>query len=162
MEAGDEKALALLKELREVSLADLKAIYSRMGIHFEHYEGESFYQGRMEPVIDALREKPGVKTSEGALVVDLAFGENEPPMLLKKRDGSTLYATRDLATAIDRHVRFDFVRSLYVVATDQSLHFRHLFRVLEAMGKPWAERMVHVNFGRVGGQSTRRGNLKLL
>jgi arginyl-tRNA synthetase len=162
MESGDEKALALWKELREVSLADFKKIYSRMGVHFEHYEGESFYQGRMEPVIDALREKPGVKTSEGALVVDLEFGENEPPMLLKKSDGSTLYATRDLATAIDRWERFHFDRSLYVVATDQALHFRQLFRVLGAMGKEWADRLHHVNFGRVGGQSTRRGNLTLL
>ncbi|HLT30072.1 MAG TPA: arginine--tRNA ligase [Myxococcaceae bacterium] len=162
MEAGDEKALALWKELREVSLADFKKIYSRMGVHFEHYEGESFYQGRMEPVIDALREKPGVKTSEGALVVDLEFGENEPPMLLKKSDGSTLYATRDLATAIDRWERFRFDRSLYVVATDQALHFRQLFRVLGAMGKEWADRLHHVNFGRVGGQSTRKGNLTLL
>src|SRR5690606_21063604 len=160
--AGDEKALALWKELREVSLADFKKIYSRMGVHFEHYEGESFYQGRMEPVIDAVREKPGVKTSEGALVVDLEFGENEPPMLLKKSDGSTLYATRDLATAIDRWERFRFDRSLYVVATDQALHFRQLFRVLGAMGKEWADRLHHVNFGRVGGQSTRKGNLTLL
>jgi arginyl-tRNA synthetase len=81
---------------------------------------------------------------------------------LKKNDGTTLYATRDLAAANDRHERFHFDRSLYVVATDQALHFKQFFRVLERMGKPWAERMVHVNFGRVHGMSTRKGSVVLL
>ncbi len=162
METGDEQALALWREFRETSLADFKAIYARMGVSFEHYEGESFYQHKMEPVIEALREKPGVRESEGALIVDLPYDENEPPVLLRKSDGSTLYATRDFAAAIDRWERFHFDRSLYVVATDQALHFRQVFRVLDEMGKDWAGRLVHVNFGRVGGMSTRRGNLKLL
>jgi arginyl-tRNA synthetase len=125
-------------------------------------EGESFYQGKMEAVIDEIARTVGVKESQGALIVDLPYAENEPPVLLKKNDGSTLYATRDLAAAIDRHERFHFERSLYVVATDQSLHFKQLFRVLQAMGRPWAERMVHVNFGRVHGMSTRKGSVVLL
>ena len=83
-------------------------------------------------------------------------------LLLKKNDGSTLYATRDLAAAIDRHERFHFERSLYVVANDQALHFRQLFRVLKAMGRSFVERMVHVGFGRVHGMSTRAGNVVML
>lgn len=162
MEEGDQEALALWKELRETSLAGFKEIYARLGITFEHYEGESFYQGKMEPVIEEIAQRPGVKESEGALIVDMPYAEGEPPVLLKKSDGSTLYATRDLAAAEDRFARFNFEKSLYVVATDQALHFRQLFRTLEAMGKPWAGRCVHVNFGRIQGMSTRKGQVVLL
>ncbi|HYO73625.1 MAG TPA: arginine--tRNA ligase, partial [Archangium sp.] len=162
MEANDTEALALWKEFRETSLRDFERVYSRLGVKFEHMEGESFYQGRMEPVIEEIARKPGVKQSEGATIVDLPYEENEPPVLLKKNDGSTLYATRDLAAAIDRNERFHFDKALYVVATDQALHFRQLFRVLEAMGREWSERMVHVNFGRVHGMSTRKGTVVLL
>jgi arginyl-tRNA synthetase len=162
MEAGEPEALALWKEFRETSLRDFERIYARLGIKFEHMEGESFYQGKMDPVIDEIARTVGVKESQGATIVDLPYAENEPPILLKKNDGSTLYATRDLAAAIDRHERFHFEKSLYVVATDQSLHFRQLFRVLEAMGREWSERMTHVNFGRVHGMSTRKGTVVLL
>jgi arginyl-tRNA synthetase len=162
MEANDAEALALWKEFRETSLRDFERVYARLGVKFEHMEGESFYQGKMEPVIEEIARKPGVKQSEGATIVDLPYEENEPPVLLKKNDGSTLYATRDLAAAIDRHERFHFDKALYVVATDQALHFRQLFRVLKAMGREWADRMVHVNFGRVHGMSTRKGNVVLL
>jgi arginyl-tRNA synthetase len=162
MEANDPEALALWKEFRETSLRDFERIYARLGIKFEHMEGESFYQGKMEPVIDEIARTVGVKESQGAIIVDLPYAENEPPVLLKKTDGSTLYATRDLAAGIDRHERFHFDKALYVVATDQSLHFRQLFRVLKAMGREWSERMVHVNFGRVHGMSTRKGTVVLL
>jgi arginyl-tRNA synthetase len=162
MEAGDAEALALWKEFRETSLRDFERIYARLGIRFEHMEGESFYQGKMDAVIEEISRKPGVKESQGATIVDLPYGENEPPVLLKKNDGSTLYATRDLAAAIDRHERFHFDKALYVVATDQALHFKQLFRVLEAMGRPFAGNMVHVNFGRVHGMSTRKGTVVLL
>src|SRR5260370_807394 len=120
----DAEALSLWKELRELSIQDFKRIYSRLGIEFDSYEGESRYQGKMDAVIEQIRQTVGVKDSDGALIVDLPYAENEPPVLLKKNDGSTLYATRDLAAAIDRWDRFHFDRSLYVVATDQSLHFR--------------------------------------
>ncbi|HEY0096283.1 MAG TPA: arginine--tRNA ligase, partial [Archangium sp.] len=162
MEAGDTEALALWKQFRETSMRDFTRIYARLGIHYEHMEGESLYQGRMDPVIEEIARTVGVKESQGATIVDFPYAEGEPPILLKKADGSTLYATRDLAAASDRYERFGFDKSLYVVATDQSLHFKQLFRVLKAMGKPWAERAVHVNFGRVHGMSTRKGNLKLL
>jgi arginyl-tRNA synthetase len=116
----------------------------------------------MDRVIEEVSGTVGTKESQGALIVDLPYGENEPPVLLKKNDGSTLYATRDLAAAIDRYERFKFDRSLYVVATGQSLHFRQLFTVLTKMGKPWAPNLQHVNFGRVHGMSTRKGQITLL
>ena len=162
MEDGDPEALKLWQEFRETSLRDFKTVYARLGAEFEHYEGESFYQGKMDAIIDEIAKKPGVKESEGALIVDMPYAENEPPVLLKKKDGSTLYATRDLAAAHDRFERFHFDLSLYVVATDQALHFRQVFRTLKEMGREWASRVVHVNFGRVGGMSTRRGNIVLL
>jgi len=162
MEAGEAAALALWREFREASLVDFRALYARLGIHFEAYEGESFYQGKMEGVIEDISHSLGTCTSQGALIVNLPYADGEPPILLKKNDGSTLYATRDLAAAVDRFERFAFDKSLYVVAADQALHFRQVFSVLEKMGKPWATRLAHVAFGRVHGMSTRKGQLHLL
>jgi len=162
MESGDDAALAVWREFRETSLRDFRGLYQRLGINFEHYEGESFYQGRMEETIDRVAKTVGVKESQGALVVDMPYAEGEPPVLLRKNDGSTLYATRDLAAAIDRYERFHFERALYVVGSDQSFYFRQLFSVLERMGMPWARACVHVGFGRVYGMSTRRGQVVLL
>jgi len=91
------------------------------------------------PVIEEIARAIGTTLSDGALIIDLPYAENDPPVLLKKNDGSTLYATRDLAAAVDRHRRFAFDRALYVVAADQSLHFRQVFGVREKLGKPWAK-----------------------
>jgi arginyl-tRNA synthetase len=162
MEAGDPEALRLWKEFREASIAGFLPIYQRLGIRFEHIEGESRYQGKMEAVVEEIARTVGVRESEGALVVDLPYGENDPAILLRKSDGSTLYVTRDLAAAEDRWERFHFDRSLYVVARDQALHFAQVFRVLAAMGKPWADRCLHVAFGRIAGMSTRKGEVVLL
>ncbi|MCE9673668.1 arginine--tRNA ligase [Myxococcus stipitatus] len=159
MEAGDAEALKLWNQFRETSIRGFKQVYQRMGIEFEHIDGESLYQGKMDAVIDQIAQKPGVKESQGALIVDLPYADNEPPILLKKNDGSTLYATRDLAAAEDRYARFHFDKSLYVVAQDQALHFRQVFRTLKEMGQPWAERCVHVAFGRIHGMSTRKGQV---
>ena len=162
MESNDPEAIALWREFRDTSLANFRGIYQRLGICFEHYEGESLYQGKMDQVIDEIARTVGVKESEGALIVDMPYAEGEPPVLLRKKDGSTLYATRDLAAAIDRHERFHFDRSLYVVASDQAFYFRQLFAVLERMGKAWARSCIHVGFGRVHGMSTRKGQVVLL
>jgi arginyl-tRNA synthetase len=162
METGDTEALGLWNEFREASLLGFRPLYARLGIEFEHLEGESRYEGRMDKVIEEIARTVGVRESDGALVVDLPYAENEPPILLKKTDGSTLYATRDLAAAEDRWERFHFERSLYVVARDQALHFAQVFRVLKAMGKPWADRCLHVAFGRIAGMSTRKGEVVLL
>jgi arginyl-tRNA synthetase len=162
MEDDDPEAIALWRELRESSLEGFRKIYDRLGIRFQHYDGESLYQHRMDAVIDEISRTIGTKESQGALIVDMPDAEGEPPVMLRKKDGGTLYATRDLAAAEDRYERFHFDRALYVVAQDQALHFRQFFAVLERMGKPWAKNLVHVNFGRVMGMSTRKGNLVLL
>jgi arginyl-tRNA synthetase len=162
MEQGDKEALSLWNEFREASLQGFAPLYARLGIAFEHMEGESRYEGRMDQVIAEIARTVGVRESDGALVVDFPYAENEPPVLLKKTDGSTLYVTRDLAAAEDRWERFHFDRSLYVVARDQAFHFAQLFRVLTAMGKPWADRCLHVAFGRIAGMSTRKGEVVLL
>jgi arginyl-tRNA synthetase len=162
MEESDPEATALWRELRETSLAAFQRVYQRLGIRFEHYDGESLYHGKMDGVIDQISRTIGTKESQGALIVDLPYAENEPPVLLKKNDGSTLYATRDIAAAMDRYERFHFDQSLYVVAVDQTLHFKQVFTVLEKMGLPWAKNCVHVSFGRIHGMSTRKGQIVLL
>jgi arginyl-tRNA synthetase len=159
MEAGDQAALDFWNEVRETSIADFKKLYARLGIEFEHYEGESRYQGKMDAVIEEISQTVGIKESDGATIVDMPYPEGQPPVLLKKNDGSTLYATRDLAAAIDRYERFHFDRSLYVVGAAQSLHFQQLFSVLERMGKGWATRCQHIPFGMVHGMSTRKGQI---
>ncbi|MEW5847559.1 MAG: arginine--tRNA ligase [Myxococcota bacterium] len=162
LEEGEKEALAEWKEYRETSVAEFERVYKRMGIQFHALEGESFYTHVLEDTVKRVAEKPGTRISEGATVVDLPYKEGEPPVILKTRDGTTLYVTRDIAAAMDRHQRFNFDRSLYVVAADQSLHFDQLKRTLGAMGFPWAERISHIAFGRVHGMSTRRGNVVFL
>lgn len=162
MEDGDAAALELWRELRDVSVASFREIYGRLGIAFEHYEGESTYQGRMQPVIDEIAGTIGTEISDGALIVNRAPGATGPPVLLRKDDGTTLYATRDLTAAGDRYERFRFDRALYVIAADQDLHCRQFFDVLARLGKPWAKSLVHVSFGRVHGMSTRLGQITLL
>jgi arginyl-tRNA synthetase len=162
MEDKDPEATALWTEFRDASIEDLKKVYARLGVEFQHFEGESRYQDMMAAVIKDIEQTVGTRESDGATIVNLPTVDNEPPVLLRKNDGSTLYATRDLAAACDRYDRFKFERSLYVVAADQSLHFRQFFNVLAKMNKPWADRLTHVAFGRVHGMSTRKGNLVLL
>jgi arginyl-tRNA synthetase len=162
MEEGDSEALATWKAFRDTSIEDFERIYLRMGIEFTSIEGESNYTDVLEETVNQVRNAPGTRISDGAEIVDLPCEANEPPILLKTGDGTTLYLTRDLAAAMDRFKRFDFDRSLYVVAADQSLHFRQLFQTLKAMGHPWASRCQHVAFGRIHGMSTRRGNIVFL
>jgi len=162
MEQEDPQTVEIWAAIRELSLAEFDRVYRRLGVAFEHVEGESLYRDKLEAAIDEIRKRPGVRESEGALVVDLPYAEDEPPCMLRKADGATLYLTRDIAAALDRWERFRFDRALYVVATDQSLHFKQLKRVLAAMGREWADRIIHVHFGRVHGMSTRKGNVLFL
>ncbi len=162
MEQGDAEALAEWSEFRATSIAEFTRIYARMGIEFFAFEGESKYTGVLEAAIEQVTEKPGTKISDGALIVDMPYEPGEPPVLLKTRDGTTLYMTRDIAAALDRHARFDFARSLYVIAQDQALHVSQLKKTLAAMGLAWSNKMTHVAFGRVHGMSTRRGNVVFL
>jgi arginyl-tRNA synthetase len=162
MEDGDPSAMELWKLFRDISLAEFKRVYARLNVSFEHFEGESFYRDGMDDLIEQISATAGTRVDQGALVVDMPYEDGEPPMMLKKSDGATLYATRDIAAAKDRWRRFSFARSIYVVGGEQKRHFEQLKRALAAMGDTWQERMVHVNFGRVHGMSTRKGNVVFL
>ncbi|MBE7559883.1 arginine--tRNA ligase [bacterium] len=161
MEAGDEKTLALWRRFRELSIEEARRVYARLGVSFDEYSGESCYQGKMEPVVQDLKKKGLLTVSEGAEVVDLS-GDGLGVALIRKRDGATLYLTRDLAAARDRWERYHFDRLFYVVAADQTLHFKQLFRILALLGHEWADHCRHVEFGRVHGMSTRKGEAVFL
>ncbi|MFK3961272.1 arginine--tRNA ligase [Guptibacillus hwajinpoensis] len=164
LEEGNAEAVSLWKWFREESLEEFNRIYELMGITFDSTNGEAFYNDKMQRVIDLLEEKNLLVESQGAMVVEL--GESLPPCLIKKKDGATLYATRDLAAAIYRYETYGFSKALYVVGNEQSLHFKQLFEVLKKMGFEWAEKMHHINFGMMlkdgKKMSTRKGKVVLL
>ncbi|HAC11790.1 MAG TPA: arginine--tRNA ligase [Clostridiales bacterium] len=165
IEEKDEECLALFRWFKELTLKDVQKIYDLLDIRFDSYAGESFYSDKMQPVIDELKEKGLLKESRGAQVVDLEeYGM--PPCIILKSDGTSLYATRDMAAAIYRKQTYDFYKCLYVVAYQQNLHFKQFFKVLELMGKDWAKDLVHVAYGMVsleeGTMSTRKGNVVFL
>jgi arginyl-tRNA synthetase len=148
LEDGDAEALRLWKIFRDESVENLNCLYERMNVHFpeEGYKGEAFFNDRLDDVIARLREQGLLKESEGALVVDLdAFAM--PPCLILKSDGASIYATRDLASAEYRQAAYRFDKSLYIVANQQELHFRQVFKILELMGCDWAGKCEHVKFG---------------
>ncbi len=162
IESGDKEANELFEWFKSLTLEYVKSIYEKLNITFDSYAGERFYTDKMQPVIDELREKHLLKTSEGAQVVDLEpYGM--PPCLILRSDGASLYATRDLAAAVYRKNTYDFYKCLYVVAYQQNLHFKQVFKVLELMGKEWAKDLVHVAYGMVsledGAMSTRKGKV---
>jgi arginyl-tRNA synthetase len=165
LESGDEDARALWQRFKDVSWAEFESAYEMLDIHFEEVKGESEYVDDMPAVLEMLDKKGLSSVSEGALVVMLE-DDKMPPLLLKKKDGATLYGTRDLAAAQYRWNTYKFERSLYVVDRGQGLHFKQLFRTLELAGLEWAARCQHVPFGlvRVGGKKTtsRGGNVVLL
>lgn len=160
IEAKDEEAMSIFEWMKERTLKDVERIYKDLDIVFDSYNGESFYNDKMQPVIDELKEKNLLTESQGAYVVDLE-SYNMPPCLILKKDGATLYATRDLASAIYRAKEIGFDKNLYVVAYQQSLHFKQVFKVLELMGYEWSKDCVHVEFGMTsmeeGTMSTRKG-----
>ncbi len=162
IEDGDEEALHLYNLFKEITLREVQKTYKRLKISFDSYNGEAFYNDKMQPVLDELEEKGLLVEDQGAKIVDLSE-EGMPPCLIVKADGATLYATRDLAAAFYRKATYDFYKSLYVVAYQQNLHFKQVFKVLEKMGKEWAKDCVHVAFGMVsmesGAMSTRKGKV---
>ena len=165
IEQGDEECLALFHWFKELTLKDVQKIYELLDIRFDSYAGESFFSDKMGPVVDELKEKGLLTESRGAKVVDLeAYGMT--PCMILKSDGSSLYATRDMAAAIYRKKEYDFYKCLYVVAYQQNLHFKQFFKVLELMGKEWSKNLVHVAYGMVsleeGTMSTRKGNVVFL
>ncbi len=165
IEDKDEESVALFEWFKQLTLKDVGRIYSLLDVHFDSWAGESFYNDKMQPVIDELREKGLLQESEGAQIVDLA-AYDMPPCIILRSDGASLYATRDIAAAVYRKQTYDFYKCLYVVAYQQNLHFRQIFKVLELMGKEWAKDLVHVAYGMVsleeGAMSTRKGNVVYL
>ena len=165
IEQGDSEAVDLWQRMKTLTLKEVGEVYKLLGVEFDSYAGESFYEDTMQAVIDELDAKGLLKTDKGAKIVDLSE-YNMPPCIIVKSDGATLYATRDLAAAIYRKKTYDFVKSIYVVAYQQNLHFQQFFKVLELMGYDWVKDCVHVNFGMVsmeeGTLSTRHGNVVYL
>ena len=165
IEDGDPEALEIFNWFKSVTLKDAERVYDLLGVKFDSYAGESFYNDKMQPIIDELRQKNLLKEDQGAQIVDLEpYGM--PPALILRSDGATLYITRDLAAAKYRKDTYNFDKSLYVVAYQQDLHFRQLFKVLELMGYDWYKDCEHVAFGMVSfeGQtlSTREGRVVYL
>jgi arginyl-tRNA synthetase len=168
LESGQENDVrALWRRLTELSLTEFQKIYSRLGVTFDLVRGEAFYETHLDATVARVVASGVTVESEGALVVPLdQFGEHVPPCLLRKTDGTTLYATRDLAAVFHRHEEFDFDRCLYVVGADQRLHFQQLKWVLQRMQLPWEPRVEHVDFGMLrlpeGKMSTREGRVVFL
>jgi len=165
LEDGNKEELELWKWFKNVSLIEFKKIYHLLGITFDEYTGEAFYNHKMERIIDLLMNQQLLEQSEGADVVQLdEFGL--PPCLIRKSDGASLYATRDLAAALYRHETYQFTKALYVVGHEQSIHFQQVFTVLKKLGFDWSEGMTHVPFGLYlqNGKkmSTRKGRVVLL
>ena len=160
IEDGDPEAMEIFSWFKEVTLKDTQRVYDLLGVSFDSYNGEAFYNDKMGPVVDELREKGLLVESQGAQVVQLEeYGM--PPALVLRSDGATLYITRDLAAAFYRHNTYHFDKCLYVVAYQQNLHFKQLFKILELMGHDWYKCMEHVSFGMVSYEgralSTREG-----
>lgn len=165
LEDGDPEAHELWQWFRDESLVEFNRIYDKLDVTFDSYNGEAFYNDKMDEGIQILEEKGLLQESKGARIVDLE-SYNLPPALIMKTDGATLYITRDMATAMYRKRTYDFVKSIYVVGQEQINHFKQLKAVLKEMDFDWSDDMTHVTFGLVTKDkkklSTRKGNIILL
>ncbi|HFI0714999.1 TPA: arginine--tRNA ligase [Streptococcus suis] len=165
LEDGDQEALELWQWFRDESLVEFNRIYDKLDVTFDSYNGEAFYNDKMDEGIQILEEKGLLQESKGAKIVDLE-SYNLPPALIMKTDGATLYITRDMATAMYRKRTYDFVKSIYVVGQEQINHFKQLKAVLKEMDFDWSDDMTHITFGLVTKDkkklSTRKGNIILL
>lgn len=163
MEDGDKETLALWAEFRDLSIVKYKEIYHRINCDFDIYSGESCYSlEQMKAVIDELDELNLLERENGARIIKLESGV----AVIEKSDGSMLYLSRDIAAAIDRQSEFSFDHQYYIVGGQQDHHFKQLFEILKLMGKPWAEKLTHLNFGLIksatGNMSTRQGSVVFL
>ncbi|KAL8736989.1 MAG: hypothetical protein Q9181_002129 [Wetmoreana brouardii] len=167
MEDGDEAALAIWRRFRDLSIDRYKKTYARLNIRYDHYSGESQVEmERMDRAAKQLEESGVSENSAGAVIVDLTKNPKTKKLgkaLVRKRDGSSLYLTRDIGEAVKRHELYHFDKMIYVVASQQDLHLAQLFKILELMGhQDVAEKCQHINFGMVQGMSTRKGTVKFL
>lgn len=165
LEDGNEECIELWKKFRELSLSEFNNLYNTLGVKFDSYDGEAFFSDKMDFVINQLEDKNLLVESLGAKVVNLDE-YNMPPCIIKKADGATIYATRDLAAALYRKEKYNFYKSIYVVGNPQALHFKQVFKTLELLGHKWSEDCVHVGFGLVKFKdkklSSRKGEVILL
>lgn len=163
LEDKDPQSMELWTWFKSASLQEFNQIYDQLHIEFDTYEGEAFYNDRMQSVVDELNKKQILTESDGANVVEL---EDKPPCLITKQDGATLYATRDLAAAFYRQKHYEPSKVFYVVGNEQTLHFKQVFQVISKMGYPWSENLKHVPFGMMlkdgKKMSTRKGRVILL
>lgn len=165
LENKNQEAVELWQWIRDVSLKEFSKVYDMLNIKFDSYAGESFYSDKMPAVLKEMENSGIMKESEGASIVDLEpYGM--PPALIKKSDGSTLYTTRDITAAIYRKQKYDFYKNIYVVGSQQNLHFKAWIKIVELMGYDWAKDCIHIPFGMVSLEgstlSTRRGNVVFL
>ena len=162
METGDEEALKIWSRFRDFSIKRLESTYERLNIHFDSYNGEAAVKmEKMEEAFKMLEEKNLMVEDRGGLLCDLEKYKMGK-VVIKKADGTSIYITRDLGGAAQRYEKYNFDKMIYVVAAQQDLHFKQVFKMLELMGHPWADRLEHVNFGLVLGMSTRKGTVKFL
>ena len=163
----DPEVRSKWEHITKLSLLEFDKIYDRLGVGFDEVRGEAYYEPHLESTIQRVESAGITELSEGALIVDLThISENTPPCLLRKTDGTTLYATRDLAAVFHRWELYEFERCLYVVGGDQRLHFQQLKGVLDRMKLEWEERVEHISFGMMslpeGRMSTRKGRVVFL
>ena len=163
MEHGDEEALKIWQWFKDISLVEYKRTYDLLGMDFDYYLGESFYRDKCQDVVDQLTNANLLKESEGAMIVDLS-DYDMAPCIVTKKDGSSIYATRDLAAIFYRKNTYHFTKCLYVTGQEQKLHFKQVFKVVELLGNEWAkDQLVHIPYGLVSLEgaklSTRSGNI---
>lgn len=165
LEEGDKETRELWQYFKDISMAEFERVYKRLGVRFDSYAGESFYNDMLDDTVRRIKDAGLSEISEDALIVNLDKYDM-PPCILKKKDEASLYATRDICAAEYRKREYKFDKMIYVVGSEQRLHFRQFFKVLELMGYKWAKDCVHVDFGLIkfkhGKMSTREGKVILL
>jgi arginyl-tRNA synthetase len=165
LEDGEEEEVALWTKFKDLSMKEFNRVYEMLNVKFDSYAGESFYSDKMDAVVEEIESKGLLTESNGAKVVMLEE-YNMPPCIIKKADGATIYATRDLAAAVYRKKTYDFYKNIYVVGTPQALHFKQVFTTLKLMGHEWADNCEHVGFGLIKFAdkklSTRKGDVIFL
>ena len=165
LEKKDPTAVKLWSWFREISLKEFQRVYDLLGVEFDNFNGESFHSQFIGDALEAIDKKNLLEESDGAMIINLD-DENLPPVLIKKSNGSSTYLTRDIATAMYRKKTYDFYKNVYVVASQQKLHFEQLRAVLKKMGFDWWNDCEHVSFGMVsmkdGSMKTREGKVIFL
>ncbi|KAJ1968859.1 arginyl-tRNA synthetase [Dispira parvispora] len=162
MEDGDQDALQLWQEFRDMSIVKYKETYTRLNINFDVYSGESQVTYGMQRALESLDEKGLIKESEGARIIDLDEKYKLGKAVLQKKDGTTLYLTRDIGAAMERWDKYHFDAIYYIIGSQQDQHVKQLFKILHLLDLPYADRFHHINFGLVSGMSTRKGTAVFL